>query len=176
MDRVSTPLKRPRHAAPNAGNHVAAPGNADAEASSGGKKVTQNVLLLVEDNHADVFLVEQAIEFHQVPVSIVVAEDGEIACQYFDRAERDENTPCPTILVLDLNLPKRSGNEVLERVRMSSKCGDVPVVIMTSSDSPDDRRNASRLGADRYFRKPTSYREFMEIGALLNEVLKERVS
>jgi len=135
-----------------------------------------SLLLLVEDNQADVFLVEQAIEFYQVPVKVVVAEDGELACQYFDRADADENTLCPAVLVLDLNLPKRSGTEVLDRVRKSPKCRDIAVVIMTSSDSIEDRRNASRLGADRYFRKPTSYREFLQIGAVLNEVLKEHAS
>jgi len=135
-----------------------------------------SLLLLVEDNQADVFLVEQAIEFYQVPVKVVVAEDGELACQYFDRADTDDSTPCPAVLVLDLNLPKRSGTEVLNRVRQSSKCRDIAVVIMTSSDSIEDRRNASRLGADRYFRKPTSYREFLQIGAVLNEVLKEHAT
>jgi CheY-like chemotaxis protein len=133
-----------------------------------------NLVLLVEDNRADVFLVEQAIEFHQVPVRLLVAEDGEEACQYFERADHDEHTPCPEVVLLDLNLPKRSGAEVLARVRTSQKCRDVPVVILTSSDSLEDRREASRLGADRYFRKPTSYREFLGIGAVLNEVLKER--
>lgn len=129
--------------------------------------------MLVEDNGADVFLVEQAIEFHQVPVRLVVAEDGEAACDYFERADTDASTPCPAILLLDLNLPKRSGTEVLEQVRKSRKCGSIPIIVLTSSDSPEDRQRAARLGADRYFRKPTSYREFLEIGAMLNDVLKE---
>ena len=134
----------------------------------------RSLLLLVEDNRADVFLIEQAIEFHQVPLDLVVAEDGEVALQYFERLGRDEKTPCPAILLLDLNLPKKSGTEVLERVRKGSRCKDLPVVILTSSDSLEDRQQAARLGADRYFRKPPSYHEFLGIGAVLNEVLKER--
>jgi DNA-binding response OmpR family regulator len=127
----------------------------------------------VEDNGADVFLVEQAIDFHQVPVRLLVAEDGEAACDYFDKAESDGTVPCPAILLLDLNLPKKSGTEVLEQVRKSHKCNSIPIIVLTSSDSPEDRAKAARLGADRYFRKPTSYREFLEIGAMLNDILKE---
>ena len=133
----------------------------------------RSLMLLVEDNRADVFLVEQAIEFHQVPVRLAVLEDGEAACQYLKSAGLDENKPCPAIVVLDLNLPKKSGTEVLEYVRRNSTCQDVPVIILTSSDSAKDRQETARLGADRYFRKPTSYREFLQIGAVLNEMLKE---
>jgi len=133
----------------------------------------RRLLLLVEDNGADVFLVEQAIEFHQVPVRLIVAEDGEAACEYFEKTDADSKLPCPAIVLLDLNLPKKSGTEVLEHVRKSSKCGTIPIIVLTSSDSPEDRQKAARLGADRYFRKPTSYREFLEIGAMLNDVLKE---
>lgn len=146
----------------------------NAESSQESRDESRVLLLLVEDNRADVFLVEQAIEFHKVPVRLTVAEDGEAACRYFERADWDVNTPCPAIVVLDLNLPKKSGREVLDRVRKSPKCRNVPVVILTSSDSVEDRRDAARLGADRYFIKPTSYREFLEIGNVLNEVLQEQ--
>lgn len=135
----------------------------------------RELLLLVEDNRADVFLIEQAIEFHQVPVRLLVAEDGEVALRYFEAIGTPEN-PCPAILLLDLNLPKRGGIEVLERVRSLAACREMPVVILTSSDSQEDRQHATRLGADRYFRKPTSYHEFLRIGAVLNEVLKDRAA
>jgi two-component system, chemotaxis family, response regulator Rcp1 len=136
----------------------------------------KELLLLVEDNGADVFLVEQALEFFQVPLRLEVAEDGEVACQYFEKADQDSSIPCPRVLLLDLNLPKRSGADVLEQVRKSNRCRNVPVVVLTSSDSPEDRQRAASLGADRYFRKPTSYREFLQIGAVLNEVLNETAS
>jgi CheY-like chemotaxis protein len=133
---------------------------------------SKKLLLLVEDNSADVFLVEQAIEFHQVPVRLMVAEDGEQACRYFEQVNVDPDTPCPDILLLDLNLPKRSGAEVLEELKKTSRCREMPVVVLTSSDSPDDRQRVAKLGASRYFQKPTSYREFLKIGAILKEVLR----
>jgi CheY-like chemotaxis protein len=133
----------------------------------------KKLLLLVEDNSADVFLVEQAIEFHQVPVRLVVAEDGEQAWRYLENLAANPDLPCPDVVLLDLNLPKRSGAEVLEELRKSSRCPDMPVIVLTSSDSAYDRQRAASLGANRYFRKPTSYREFLEIGAILKEVLTQ---
>jgi CheY-like chemotaxis protein len=66
-------------------------------------------------------------------------------------------------LLLDLNLPRRTGTEVLRRLRQSPRCGHIPVVILTSSDAPKDREYANRLAADSYFRKPSDLKEFMKI-------------
>ena len=130
------------------------------------------LVLVVEDNRADVFLVERAVEFCKLSVRLKVIEDGEEALKYFERVESDENVPCPDVLLLDLNLPRRSGREVLKSVRQAKRSRDVPVIILTSSNSPEDRRETAALGATRYFRKPTSYQEFLKIGDILGEVLK----
>lgn len=130
-------------------------------------------LLLVEDNAADAMLVEEAIQMHDVPVDLHIVVDGEEAIAFIERAERDPQSPCPDMVLLDLNLPKRSGTDVLQRIRGSERCKHVPVVILTSSDSPKDREDASRLGADRYFRKPTDYDGYMKVGTVLNEILAE---
>ena len=130
-------------------------------------------LLLVEDNRADVLLVKDALELHQVKVQLHVAADGEEALQFIERVERDADAPSPGVVLLDLNLPKRTGAEVLSRVRQSDKLKDVPVVILTSSDSPKDREETTRLGANRYFRKPTGYDEFLNIGRVLKDVIEE---
>lgn len=131
------------------------------------------VLLLVEDNRADVFLVKRAIEFHQVPVRIVVATDGDEALKYLERAAADPHETCPGVMLLDLNLPKRSGLEVLERLRELPRYDDVPVIVVTTSGSRSDREQSAHLGAARYFQKPVSYQEFLRIGEVLNEVLEE---
>jgi CheY-like chemotaxis protein len=130
-------------------------------------------LLLVEDNAADAMLVEEAIRVHDVPVDLHIVADGEEAIAFIERAERDPRAPCPDMVLLDLNLPKRSGSDVLQRIRRSERCKHVPVVILTSSDSSRDRSEASRFGANRYFRKPTDYDEYMTVGKVLNEVLGE---
>src|SRR3954471_11432536 len=101
-------------------------------------------VLLVEDNRADVLIIEEAIAMHGLPIDLHVLSDGGKAFEYIDRADRD-STPCPDLLVLDLNLPKRSGKEVLQRVRESPKWKDVPVLVMTSSNSPRDRNEVRQL-------------------------------
>ena len=134
---------------------------------------TDPLVVVVEDNRADVFLVERAIEFCKLSVCLKVIEDGEAALKYVESVELDGNIPCPDAILLDLNLPRRSGREVLQGVRQAKRCREVPVIILTSSNSPEDRQQTAALGATRYFRKPTSYQEFLKIGDILGEVLKK---
>jgi CheY-like chemotaxis protein len=101
-------------------------------------------VLLVEDNRADVLIIEEAIALHGLPVELRVLSDGAEAFEFIERADRD-STPCPQLLVLDLNLPKRSGKEVLQRVRESAKFKDIPVLVMTSSNSARDRNDMRQL-------------------------------
>jgi chemotaxis family two-component system response regulator Rcp1 len=133
------------------------------------------VALLVEDNRADVFLIQEAIDLHRLPLDLHVVRDGEQAYEFIEMAENDpEHFPRPDIVILDLNLPRRSGKEVLKRLRQSERCSTVPVVIVTSSDLSNDRRELSALGANRYFRKPSSYEEFLKVGEVLKELLEEQ--
>ena len=105
-----------------------------------------------------------------LPLEVHIASDGERAIEFIAAAERDPNAPCPHVLLLDLNLPKIDGLEVLRRIRASGKCRNLPVLIVTSSDSPADRSMAKQLGAG-YFRKPVTYEEFVKIGNVLKEFL-----
>jgi len=100
-----------------------------------------------------VFLVERAVEFCKLSVRLKVIEDGEEALKYFESVESDGGVPCPDALLLDLNLPRKSGREVLQSVRQNKRCRDLPVIILTSSNSAEDRRETAELGATRYFRK-----------------------
>jgi CheY-like chemotaxis protein len=120
-------------------------------------------ILLAEDNPADVYLIEEALREHKVDFHITVAEDGEAAISLLTNSGVK-----PDIVLLDLNMPKRSGGEVLDEVRRTS--ADVPVIILTSSDSPSDREEALRLGATCYIRKPTGLDEFLQIGATIKQL------
>lgn len=130
------------------------------------------IALLVEDNRADALMVQEAIEVHGLPVDLHIVEDGQKAFDFIQGAEDDSNAPCPQVLILDLNLPKRTGKEVLQRVRRSVKCKDIPVLIITSSDSREDRAEAAHLGANHYFRKPSSYDEYLKVGEILRDILQ----
>ena len=129
------------------------------------------LLLLVEDNLADALLVREAIVEASLPIEVHLAKDGEEALSFIERAEADPAAPCPQAVVLDLNLPKLDGSEVLRRLRASQKCRSVPVLVVTSSASPSDRQLAADLGAG-YFRKPVEFHEFMKIGGLIRAMLE----
>jgi DNA-binding response OmpR family regulator len=120
----------------------------------------------------DALLVREAIRMEKLPFDVHVASDGEKAIDFIRKAEADPAAPCPQFLLLDLNLPKKDGFEVLRHLRASPKCKHIPVLIITSSDSPDDRGKAAELGAS-YFRKPASYEAFLKLGAVLKQLLKD---
>ena len=129
-------------------------------------------IVLVEDAEPDVFLVREALESGGVDFSLRVFDDGEKAVEFIDKVDTGETTPCPHLLLLDLNLPKRSGAQVLQHMRQSHRLRDVPVVILTSSDSPRDKEQTAQLGATRYFRKPSRLAEFMRLGEIVRELLE----
>jgi CheY-like chemotaxis protein len=107
-----------------------------------------------------------------LPLEIHVAPDGREAIEFIARAENDPDAPRPQLLLLDLNLPKVDGFEVLRRLRASEKFKAIPVLIVSSSDAPGDRSRAAEYGAG-YFRKPPSYEEFLKLGGVLKQLLKD---
>lgn len=131
-------------------------------------------ILLVEDNVADVFFVREALRFEGIESELFVAQDGEKAVEFIESAEISRDAPCPHIILLDLNLPRKSGAEVLLRIMQSSRLAEVPVVIVTSSDAPSDRAETARLGARRYFVKPRDLDEYLKLGLVVKDVLRER--
>ena len=126
-------------------------------------------LLLVEDSPADVYLVREAMRREGLKVHWDIADDGEWAIRMIDEVDSNASSPCPDVLLLDLNVPRCTGDEVLERIRRSPRLAHAPVVIMTSSESPADRDRLMKLGATEYFRKPSNLGEFMTLGRLVRE-------
>jgi len=108
-----------------------------------------------------------------LPLEIHLAKDGQGAIDFIARAEDDPEAPKPDCVLLDLNLPKRHGFEVLGRLRASEKFRNVPVLIMTSSDALNDHQRAAAFGVG-YFRKPPSYDEFLKLSVVLRRMLESR--
>jgi CheY-like chemotaxis protein len=127
-------------------------------------------IMLVEDNPADVLLLREVLASHQIQSCLFVAPDGDEAIRFIDDIDRIQ-LPCPQLIILDLNLPRKSGFEVLARVRSSEKCRDIPVVILSSSEAQKDREQAARLGASSYIRKPSNLRELFSIGEKFKALL-----
>ena len=118
-------------------------------------------ILLVEDNPMDVDLTLRAFARHKLINPINVARDGEEALAYFKRW--DEGEKLPVVILLDLNLPKVSGLEVLEKIKKHPRYYTIPVVVITTSAEDKDIERAYKLGANSYIVKPVDFEKFMEI-------------
>ena len=123
------------------------------------------IILLVEDNANDVLLTERALKKSHILNQLVVASDGEEALDYLfgteKGAERDMNM-MPEVILLDINLPKIDGLEVLRRMRADNRTKLIPVVILTSSKEQKDLIDGYALGANSYIRKPVNFKQFVE--------------
>jgi CheY-like chemotaxis protein len=127
-------------------------------------------VLLVEDNAGDVGLVQEALLQHGVACDLVVAVDGERAIDFVYDVDAGIEL-CPDLIILDLNLPRRSGVEVLASLRSRNLCDHVPIVVLTSSDNRRDREQVALYKPSAYIRKPSRLDEFMELGATFKEML-----
>jgi len=127
-------------------------------------------LLVVEDSPADVFLVKEAMNLEGLSFQIEVLDDGEAAIQALNRVDDCCDTP-PSAVLVDLNIPRKDGIQVLDRLRESPRCGAIPAIVFSSSDSPADRQRALSHGASEYFRKPSGLDEFMQLGPMMRRLL-----
>ncbi len=134
-------------------------------------------ILLAEDNPGDVFLVRRALEKHGLTeIELVVVEDGQAALRYIERVDAEDSATAPDLALLDLNLPRATGSRILTRIRQSARCNGIPIIIVTSSDSPLDRDAVARLGATGYFQKPGDLAGFMQLGQVVRDALNGQVS
>ena len=127
-------------------------------------------ILLVEDNPDDAKLTLRAFKRGNILNPIVVARDGVEALDFlFARGSHSDmaDKPLPTLVVLDLKLPKLDGLGVLKAIRANDRTGLIPVVILTSSKEEEDVISSYALGANSYVRKPVDFTEFMEAAKLI---------
>jgi two-component system, chemotaxis family, response regulator Rcp1 len=129
---------------------------------------------IAEDNPADVYLIQEALRRHEFAYRLETAENGEEMLKMIAALDHDPSASCPDLFLIDLNLPRKPGDEILARIRQSSRCAHVPVIVITSSDSPRDRARVRELGASFYFRKPADLEKFMAIGGIVREFLETR--
>jgi CheY-like chemotaxis protein len=128
-------------------------------------------ILLAEDSAADVGIVRIALRDQNLNHILHVARDGEEAITFIEKADKDAKGPGPDLLLLDMHLPKYNGEEILKRLRSTEHFAQIPVVVMTSSDAPQDHDTAQRHAALFYFRKPSRLEEFIHLGVIVREIL-----
>jgi CheY-like chemotaxis protein len=126
-------------------------------------------ILLVEDNAADVRLTEEALNDAKVLNSLNVVEDGEAALDYLYQRGKYANATRPHLVLLDLNLPKKDGRQVLEIIKSDEKLKSIPVVVLTTSSLEADILRSYKLQANCYVTKPVDFERFAEIVKSISE-------
>jgi two-component system, chemotaxis family, response regulator Rcp1 len=125
--------------------------------------VVQAVLLSVKDNDADYYLINLAVRETCIAIRLCRVSDGESAVRFLHRSHGYEVAPRPDLILLDLNLPKRGGLEVLCNIQASVGLRSIPVIVFTSSTLEADRQRALALGAEEYISKPQSLEELFQV-------------
>lgn len=120
-------------------------------------------ILLIEDNPGDVLLTQEAFRSAKVLNNIHVARDGEEAMAFLNREEGYEKSVRPDLILLDLNLPRVDGREVLERIKQSTSLRSIPVMVLTSSEADQDVLKAYDSYASGYIVKPISMDQFIKV-------------
>lgn len=120
-------------------------------------------ILLVEDNPADVRLTEEALKEGKLPNHLSVARDGVEALEYLQQRGRFRNASRPDMILLDLNLPRKDGRQVLAEIKVDEALREIPVVILSTSQSDDDVASSYDLHANCYISKPVDLDRFIQV-------------
>jgi two-component system, chemotaxis family, response regulator Rcp1 len=127
------------------------------------RNVSPIEVLLVEDSSGDVRLMREAFKDAKVHINLQVAADGEEAMSYLKREGRHVDAPRPDLILLDLNLPKKDGREVLREIKENPVLRVIPVVVLTTSASEEDILRTYQLHANCYISKPVGLEGFLKV-------------
>lgn len=133
-------------------------------------------ILLVEDNPGDVELLQRALNTAEVDCNLTVIADGEEALERVQHRGVYALSALPDLMILDLNLPKVSGHELLVAMRATDEFEAVPIVVLTSSSSVRERAQLNELRITQHIAKPADLDEFMKIGFELKKILDDSVT
>ena len=120
-------------------------------------------ILLVEDNPGDVRLTQEALREGKVWNRLSVAEDGVVALDFLRRQGLFRDAPTPDLILLDLNLPRKDGREVLAEIKQDNELRNIPVVVLTTSKAEEDIVRSYKLRANCFITKPVDLEQFMEV-------------
>ncbi|MEW6418145.1 MAG: response regulator [Nitrospirota bacterium] len=126
-------------------------------------------ILLVEDNPGDVRLAQEALKESKVRNKLFVVDDGVEAMEFLRKQDKYANAPRPDLILLDLNLPKKSGREVLAELKADENLRRIPVVVLTVSRAEEDIIKCYDNHANCYITKPLDFNQFMEVTKSIEE-------
>jgi len=120
-------------------------------------------LLLIEDNSGDILLTKEAFEEIEFSENLSVVTDGEMAIDFLYKQGRYQNVPSPDLIILDLNIPRIDGRELLAKIKSDPALKRTPVLVLSTSKSERDIKQCYELQANCYLIKPVDFEEFLEI-------------
>jgi CheY-like chemotaxis protein len=120
-------------------------------------------VLLVEDDPGDALMTQEAFEHHKIRNTLHVVKDGVEALEFLRREGQYENAPRPGLILLDLNLPRKDGRDVLSEVKTDPELRHIPVVVLTTSEAEEDILRSYSLHANAYVTKPVDFDRFIEV-------------
>ena len=126
-------------------------------------------VLLVEDDPGDVLMTQEAFEEHKLRNRLTVVPDGDEALQYLRREGKYADAVQPDLILLDLNLPRRDGREVLAEIKKDGTLGQIPVVVLTTSQADEDILRSYQLHANAYVTKPVDFERFIAVVRQIDE-------
>ena len=120
-------------------------------------------VLLIEDDPGDVLLIQEAFDFNKVHNNLNIVRDGEQALAYLRREGEYAGAARPDLVLLDLNLPRKDGREVLQEVKSDEVLRTIPIVVLTTSEAEEDVLRSYQLHANAYVTKPVDFDRFVSI-------------
>lgn len=125
--------------------------------------INNHEVLLIEDNPADARLIVEVFDGFAIKKNLTIVKDGAEAMDYLNKKGRYKDRQCPSIILLDLNLPKKDGREILKEIKQDQKLKRVPVIVLTTSRAEEDIMGSYGNYASAYLTKPNDFNEFMEL-------------
>jgi CheY-like chemotaxis protein len=126
-------------------------------------------VLLIEDDPGDVLITREAFEHHKIHNTLRVARDGQEGLDYLYQRGSHERATRPDLILLDLNLPKYDGHQLLEKIKSDPDLCCIPVVVLTTSAAEEDILRSYRLHANAYVTKPVGFEQFMNVIRQIDE-------
>ena len=133
--------------------------------------VATPLVLVIEDNVSDVFLLERALNKQDLRVQLMRLADGDEALAFIRRERDYAHMAVPSLILMDLNLPKHNGEDILREIRGAQHLSGIPVCAWSSSQSQQDQALLMELGVARFVTKPLGLDQFMEIGKIIKDLL-----
>ena len=142
-------------------------------------KVQESFILIAEDDADDRFLLQAAFEEHDFHERLVFVENGVDVLEFLAKQENandNESGRLPKFIILDLNMPKKDGREVLKEIKQSNVFKEIPVIIFSTTNNEQEMIRCYELGANSYITKPNSFEQLLEIVATLREYWMQALS